>query len=174
MPKKSKEKYIEIKPRRGRPPGSKNKNKISSNKKIVLIKEAKKGAKKNTSKSPVPKIEEKVDKLAKFRTKRVKPLTAAEIKTEAAKLDAQNKTNIEDSELSNHILFRAVKWISQYMHPSEVQYYKSDARKRNMPFINCMVSDMLGFFNVKETDLNKYIKSNKFIINYTNTHGLHK
>lgn len=169
MPEKLEQNHLQKqKPRRGRPPGSKNKN--TTQKKVS----PKKGAKKSITKIKPDKSPEPVDKLAPFRKKRVKQMTIREAAAEQAKLDAVAKSEAENEELSNHILFKAAKWIARNMHPSEMQFYKSDSRKRNMPILSCMVSDMLGFFNVRDADLHKYIKTNKFIVNYSNTYGLHK
>jgi hypothetical protein len=169
MPEKIEEKCLQKqKSRRGRPPGSKNKNTLQKKA------SAKKETKKSISKIKLDKAPQPADKLAPFRKKRVKPITIKEAAAAQAKLDADAKAESENEELNNHILFKAAKWIVRNMHPSEMQFYKSDSRKRNMPLLNCMVSDMLGFFNVRDADLHKYIKTNKFIVNYSNSHGLHK
>jgi hypothetical protein len=171
MPEKSEQKYTKkIKARRGRPPGSKNKKIVTHKKSRV----EKVNNKKTRSRVKISAVEEKPDKLAAFRSKRVKPLTIENLKSTQDKIQNCSHDAAETEELDNHIIIKAVKWLSQHMHHTEVQYYKSHSKKRNMSFINCMVSDILGFFNVKDTDLHKYVKTNKFIVNYTNTNGLHK
>jgi hypothetical protein len=72
-----------------------------------------------------------------------------------------------------HPLQIAASWIEKNMHPSEVQYYRSRANRTGTSLRCAMMSDMLGFFNVKDTEINKQVKKNNFIVTPISSHGLH-
>jgi hypothetical protein len=78
----------------------------------------------------------------------------------------------QPTQLEEHPLLKAVKWLEKYMHPTELQYYKNRANKLGASLHVTLSSDILGFFNVQNPEICKQIKKNNFIVN-TNPYDLH-
>lgn len=79
----------------------------------------------------------------------------------------------EQPVVEDHPLQIAASWIEKNMHHSEMQYYRSRASKAGTSLRCAMMSDMLGFFNVKDTEINKQVKKNNFIVTTIPVHGIH-
>ena len=61
------------------------------------------------------------------------------------------------------LLHALAHWLEKKMHPSEMQYYRSRATKLGCSVQQAVISDILGFFNVQDLEINKQIKKNNFI-----------
>ena len=139
--------------RRGRPPGAKNKPKISHTAEIAdpvvaaVVQQGKKRGRpkgaKNKSKVPYVAIPEQI------------------------------YTPIPEVQLEDHPLLKAVRWLEKYMHPCELQYYRNRANKAAVSLHVAMSSDILGFFNVQNPEICKQIKKNNFITN-SHPHVIHQ
>jgi len=125
--------------RRGRPKGAKNKPKLASLLELVKFK---------------PNSEEPPQKKKRGRPSRPASILAAPI---------NEKPQPPADSLDNHPLSLAAKWLEKNMHPNEMQYYRTRANKNGVSLRYLMVSDMLGFFNVQNSDICKQIKKNNFI-----------
>lgn len=133
-------------PRRGRPKGSKNKPKQSPSSEVVTVKMKRASKHETESVSAAPK-------------KRGRPPKAQQTE--------------QPSELEEHPLLVAVKWLEKYMHHSELQYYRNRANKIGVSLHVAMSSDILGFFNVQNPEICKQIKKNNFIAN-NHSYDLHQ
>jgi len=61
------------------------------------------------------------------------------------------------------LLQMLAQWLEKKMHPNEMQYYRSRATKLGYSVQQAVMSDILGFFNVQDLEINKQIKKNNFI-----------
>jgi hypothetical protein len=141
--------------RRGRPKGSKNKIKACSPPQMVEIVVKKRGrpkGSKNILKTPVA-VSVPLPAIS----------TSCEKRLDTAKEQPASKIPSAD-DLTNHPLVLAASWLEKNMHPSEMQYYRSRAYKHGTSLQSAMMSDILGFFNVKESEITKQIKKNKTIV----------
>jgi hypothetical protein len=154
--------------RRGRPKGAKNKPKqiivISEPPPILKKKGRPKGAKnkpKAAKPANPPQIVRPVVKVSQVKQteKRLQSKKPAEVKTPPPPAE--------------HVLLTAVRWVEKNMHPSQVQYYRARASRAGITIHHSMISDILGFFNVRECELTKQIKKNNFIAS-TQNHELHQ
>ena len=75
---------------------------------------------------------------------------------------------LSNEALEKHCLFQAAAWLEKHMHCSEQQYYRKVAHKREVSMTYAIVSDILGFFNVQETEITKAVKKNHLVINQSN------
>jgi hypothetical protein len=150
--------------RRGRPKGAKNKPKQPTAPEVAIVVKHKgrpKGAKnkpKTVCVEPNPKPVIKVSQV-KQTEKSLQSKKPAEVKTPPPPAE--------------HVLLTAARWIEKNMHPSQVQYYRARASRAGITIHHSMISDILGFFNVRECELTKQIKKNNFIAS-TQNHELHQ
>lgn len=143
------------KKRRGRPPGAKNKPKLPASADVIKNKVRAKKAEKAITK----------------KAKETKPA-----KKELKVVEKEQLTNTEeaglqlgkDDILRKHCLFPAAEWLEKKMHPAELAYYKKEARRRDVPVLQVIIGDMLGFFNIRDEDLLKIVKKNHYVVNYSN------
>ncbi len=133
--------------RRGRPKGSKNKPKLS-----------------HTADAVKPAELQQVRRRGRPKGSKNKPKEAQV---------APPVNPVQEVQTEDHPLLKAVKWLEKYMHPIELQYYRTRANKAGVPLHVAMASDVLGFFNVQDPEICKQIKKNNFIIN-NNTHVIHQ
>jgi hypothetical protein len=160
-PKGSKNKIKKIEPflekvvtrGRGRPKGAKNKPKDLAPPPRMLVAKKRGRPKGAKNKSKLPDIQEVVV-LHKNR-KQNKPAP------EKDKPEIQEYSNTQIDE--NHPLLAAVRWLEKYMHPVEMRYYRGRASKNSVSLHTAMMSDILGFFNVQNSEICKQIKKNKLV-----------
>lgn len=156
--------------RRGRPPGAKNKPKDSAKPELSkILKEA------GLSRQRVSKLGVTARKALETRARNVIARSSKKPRKASAKPAApvadKTPAQVAEEALHSHILYKAADWVSKNMHKAEVQYYRSAANKRGLPMVHAIVSDIIGFFNIQDEALNKLVKKNKSIINYSN--GIH-
>jgi hypothetical protein len=171
--------------KRGRPPGAKNKPKIYQEQPVLVQEKKRRGrppGAKNKLKPVVSHTAETVVKKGRGRPKGSKNKPKGEDrekivekvkKAKVAKDNSIDKARPAKAEpgpesLDNHPLLAAVRWIEKNMHQTEVQYYRGRANKLGVSLHVAMASDMLGFFNVQDPEINKQIKKNNFIAITTN------
>jgi hypothetical protein len=160
-----------LKRKRGRPKGSKNKTKVDAP--VIIEKKRSRGRPKGAKNkpkhdsSPEVKIKSKkhqadasrdivvVLKKPPGRPKKNNPPAVAPVKV---------KNEQEDKYKNDHPLFSAIAWLEKNMHHNELQYYRSRAGKIGATLQVAIASDILGFFNVQDTELCKQIKKNTFIV----------
>lgn len=151
--------------RRGRPKGSKNKPKSSHLIDVlspaVTHKAKKRGRPKGVKNKP--KSSPAVENIISSTVQKNRTRTSAPSK----KQSSDKSTEIED-----HPLLKALKWLEKYMHPAEMQYYRSRATKLGVSLHVAMASDVLGLFNVQDPEICKQIKKNNFIAN-NNSYVIH-
>lgn len=164
---------------RGRPPGSKNKPKVTSIEVVAVVKKGRgrpKGAKNKSKDEQKPILQEPKKR---ERNKPEQPTVVLEepkkrrgrppkVKTEQPQVELA----VVEDKLKDHPLLEAVKWIEKSMHHTEVHYYRSRANKAGVSLHVAMASDILGFFNVQDPEINKQIKKNNFIA--ITHHGIHQ
>lgn len=134
--------------KRGRPKGSKNKPKPE---KVVVLVKGKRGrpkGSKNKNKSESIQI----------------PPIAQPCKKKELRVHVTPQA-LKPSE--EHPLFATAKWLAKNMHDAETQHYHRRASRNNVSFDHAVISDILGFFNVKDPEILKLIKKNNFIANIT-------
>ena len=73
-----------------------------------------------------------------------------------------------DDNTAKHPVFLAAHWLIKRMNPTELAYYRKRASSKNVPVINAVIADMLGFFNVQDLGIALDIKRNTSIINTSN------
>lgn len=153
--------------RRGRPKGAKNKPK-----QIIVISEPpptlkKRGRPKGTKNKP--KAAQPITAPVKVK----KVLEVSQVKQAEKSLQSKKPVEVKSPPPpAEHVLLTAVRWIEKNMHPSQVQYYRARASRAGITIHHSMISDILGFFNVRECELTKQIKKNNFIAS-TQNHELH-
>jgi hypothetical protein len=156
--------------KRGRPKGTKNKPKLPQKETQLQKRGRPKGAKNK------PKVD-KVEVLAKGRRGRPKgsknkpksepkqvPCIAQQVKKKELRVHAIPQALKVDEE---HPLFTTAKWLAKNMHDAETQHYHRRASRNNVTFDHAVISDILGFFNVKDPEILKLVKKNNFIANIT-------
>jgi hypothetical protein len=131
--------------RRGRPKGAKNKPKISNTADAV-----------NPAVAPVVQL---VRRRGRPKGAKNKPKVAQ------TAIPVEPQLPVQEVQLEEHPLLKAVKWLEKYMHPCELQYYRNRANKAGVSLPVAMASDILGFFNVQNPEICKQIKKNNFITN---------
>lgn len=148
--------------KRGRPKGAKNKPKTYPLPGTIVVQKKRgrpKGAKNKHKGSSLPESTDTiVSSLPVIPRKRGRPPKLPVVE--------------QPTQLEEHPLLKAVKWLEKYMHPTELQYYKNRANKLGASLHVTMSSDILGFFNVQNPEICKQIKKNNFIVN-TNPYDLH-
>jgi hypothetical protein len=77
--------------------------------------------------------------------------------------DQETKPIQQEQQLENHPLMLAARWIEKHMHHAELQYYRTRSNRMSVSLHAAIVSDMLGFFNVQDSDICKQIKKNNFL-----------
>lgn len=169
--------------KRGRPKGAKNKPKISPE--VEIVKQTKRGRPKGAKNKPKvsPAVEsvkpialqkkharkQEPEKPSAPPKKRGRPFKVAQSTAPTPKV----QKSVQDVQLEEHPLYKAVKWIEKYMHPCELQYYRNRANKLGVTLQVAMSSDILGFFNVQDPEICKQIKKNNFIAN-NNAYVIHQ
>ena len=151
-----------VKKTRGRPKGSKNKPKIeeivSQAKKPteVLRKRGRPKGSKNKVKAEESKVSVKIKPRSEVREiSTCRPISLApKQKMEAA---------ASQVELQGHPLYLAVSWLCMHMHDTQTQYYRTRASKNGTTVHEAMLADVLGFFNVQNSNILKLVKKNNFI-----------
>ena len=177
--------------RRGRPKGSKNKPKISHSVDVVrpaVTHQAKKrgrpkGAKNKPKSSPAVeniktttvqkkriRIHTEAEKISEAPKKRGRPSKVPQCAASPSRAPKPEK----NTQLEEHPLLKALKWLEKYMHPTEMQYYRSRATKLGVSLHVAMASDVLGLFNVQDPEICKQIKKNNFIANNNNAYVIHQ
>lgn len=167
---------------RGRPPGSKNKPKVpQATQPEVKFKTKRKYTKRSkAAEKAAPR--KKITRAKKSSSLKVSKKPAKLVKIPSAQKTGKAKpgtvvpqTPVSESppqvDLTKHPLFIAAKWLEKNMHHTELQYYRSRANKKGTPISVALVSDMLGFYNVQKSDIDKQVLKNNLIVNYTN--GIH-
>lgn len=165
---------------RGRPPGSKNKPKdiVTAEVGAVIVKKSRgrpKGSKNKPKDEQKPTI---LEPKKRGRKKKEQPAVVSEEpkkrrgRPPKVKAETQATVVAVEDKIKEHPLLEAVKWIEKSMHHTEVQYYRSRASKAGVTLHVAMASDILGFFNVQDPEINKQIKKNNFIA--TTHHGIHQ
>jgi len=127
--------------KRGRPKGSKNKPKKPITPAVCEVGK-KRGRPKGAKNKP------RVDRLC------------VETKSTAVKLVKAKPAKPPEA---YELLYALAHWLEKKMHPSEMQYYRSRATKLGCSIQQAVISDILGFFNVQDLEINKQIKKNNFI-----------
>jgi len=122
---------------------------------------------KKTPKKRVAKAKLTTPLLDKALSRRLSTATAFAEELKDLELPVE-ETGIPDKTLAKHPLYAAALWLIKWMYASEVAYYRKLARQKNVPLVNAVISDMLGFFNVQNADICENIKRNKSIINTSN------
>lgn len=157
---------VKIKRGRGRPPGAKNKPKslsIADEPKVKRGRGRPKGAK-NKPKEQAAQLE------VKYKEQSV-PLDIQPKKRgrpPKVKVENAQPPEVQEKQLTDHPLLEAVRWIEKSMHQTELHYYRSRASRAGVSLHVAMASDILGFFNVQDPEINKQIKKNNFIANTSN------
>ena len=101
-------------------------------------------------KTPLPEPEVKKDKLAAFR----KPVK--EVKAKKAK---DTDVNIpSDKNIANHPLCAAAVWLLNNLPPHEETYIKTMARKAGTTPLYMTMEHILGYFQVKGSDIGQTLK----------------
>lgn len=168
---------------RGRPKGSKNKAKDIG---LIVAKESPrlrgrpKGSK-NKNKAVVAPVIPVIAIKTRGRPKGSKNKNTQEIATQhkprkqtgskfPEEVPSNNRVENQSTQINeNHPLLSAVRWLERYTHPAELRYYRSRAAKNGTSLHTAMIADILGFFNVQNSDICKQIKKNKLThINTTN------
>ena len=127
--------------KRGRPKGSKNKPKQPTAP-AECVAAKKRGRPKGAKNKP------RIDRLCV----ETKPAPAKLVKAKPAKQPE-----------AYDLLYALAHWLEKKMHPTEMQYYRSRAAKLGCSIQQAVISDILGFFNVQDLEINKQIKKNNFI-----------
>jgi hypothetical protein len=161
---KPKSDKVEIKEKRprGRPPGAKNKPKLELAPEVSIKgKYLKNTNLQSTSAISTPKP---LGKRGRPRKNDIKP--------EAPPTKDLHGKAVQGQEQIEHILFTLIAWLEKHMHHNELQYYRSRASRNGVTLQNAIASDILGFFNIQNAEICKYVKRNTFIANVTK-HELH-
>jgi len=169
------------KPRRGRPKGAKNKPKEDNVVFIAAEPVKRRGRPKGAKNKAKPiKVEHPADaaprrrgrpKGAKNKNKLSAPtpqIVAQEPKKRGRKPKEKPEESTPTQEKKEHPIFSLLEWIEKNMHPMQVQYYRSRASRNETTLQQAIAADILGFFNIKETEELKHIKKNNFIANISN------
>jgi hypothetical protein len=143
--------------RRGRPPGSKNKIKLPEAPKPELPQGVRRRGRppgsKNKAKEPSALV-----------AKDVVDSEPKTVTTTVWKGETKPPETIPQ-QIPEHPLHVAAVWLEKNMHNNELIHYKSKARNYGVAVTNAIIADMLGFFNVQNSDINKHVKRNNFIAN---------
>jgi hypothetical protein len=143
--KKNKVEIKETPKRRGRPP------KVKVELPVSPVNKRKRGRPRKLV--GMPEIPQVKDKLAAFR----KPIKAV-TKSKAVKMDIIPKT-AEERIIENHPLYTAAKWLQSNIPQAEEEYIKKQSRKTGAPTINTIMEHMLGYFQVKGSEIGLTLKS---------------
>lgn len=152
--------------KRGRPKGSKNKNKSIPNPTPAAVQVKRRGRPKG-SKNKLKEVKPLEIKQPKIKLPRGRPA-----KKDKAPVQA-NVPKAPADALEEHPLFVAAKWLEKKMHSSEMQYYRSRAYKNGMSPQYAIVADLIGFFNIQDSELTKQVKKNNFIVSISKSNELH-
>ena len=152
--------------RRGRPPGAKNKLKLD------------KPAVDQTVVDSTPKRRGRPPGAKNKLKQEVAPLpTPVSVPCVVVKKPDTNTqfvpTPSADIMLMDHPLLLAARWVEKNMHPAEMNYYRSRASKNGLSIAHSIVADLIGFFNIQDSDITKQIKKNNFVASISKTNGLH-
>jgi hypothetical protein len=101
---------------------------------------------------------------AKNKPKAIAPAMVIKVKAKPAPEEIRVNKKVE--QVDEHPLFAAVKWLEKHMHPSQSAYYAKRAARAGATLHNAMLADILGFFNVQETNILKQVKKNNFIATF--------
>jgi hypothetical protein len=148
--KKKEAKLIEVPKRgRGRPPKVKPKVKVTTAPEPVK----RKRGRPPKLKTPLPVPAAKKDKLAAFR----KPI---KVERKAKKVKDQSlNLSPDDQKIADHPLYPAVKWLMVNMPSCEDEYIKKMARKVGTTPLNMTMEHLLGYFQIKGSDIGQTLKT---------------
>lgn len=152
--------------RRGRPPGAKNKPKLD---KPTVDQTVVDSTPKRRGRPPGAKNKPKLGEASR-------PLPVSAPCVVVKKPDTVTQFTpppSADIVLMDHPLLLAARWVEKNMHPAEVHYYRSRASKNGLSIAHSIVADLIGFFNIQDSDITKQIKKNNFVASISKTHGLH-
>jgi hypothetical protein len=169
-----------VKRSRGRPKGAKNKVRSLLTPADTLPKRGRGRPKGAKNKVKLPEVEGDLV-VVKYKIKEEEPSPVTGKKRgRPRKLPAQDAPVSEPKvialaesldSLENHPLLQVVKWLEKTMHQTELDYYRRRASRNSVSLHCSMASDILGFFNVQNSEICKQIKKNNFIA--SNSNGLH-
>ena len=139
---------------RGRPPGSKNKPKS------LTIATTDLGPKRGRGRPKGAKNKPKAGVVVEYKCKEQDvPAQAEQPKKRRGrppKVETEKKASPVSQECASqdHPLLEAVRWIEKSMHQTELHYYRSRASRAGVSLHVAMASDILGFFNVQDPEIN--------------------
>ena len=137
----------EVKRKRGRPP------KVNPPAKVIPTPIKRKRGRPPKLKTPFPAPVVKKDKLAAFR----KPIKAEK---KAKKIKEQSlNLSPDDQKIADHPLYPGVKWLMVNMPSCEDEYIKKMARKAGTTPLNMTMEHILGYFQIKGSDIGQTLKS---------------
>jgi len=152
--------------KRGRPPGSKNKPKLD---KPAADQTAVDSVPKKRGRPPGSKNKLKLEEASSPSPVSVPSVVVKKPDTNTQFIPPPSA----DIVLMDHPLLLAARWVEKNMHPAEMHYYRSRASKNGLSVAHSIVSDLIGFFNIQDSDITKQIKKNNFVASISKTNGLH-